>query len=1238
MGPHAHMHDQRKSATTTRLVIYLMCNASVPVQKGKNSTRVLSISRRKQARVTNSTYCRLVPGDVVELLYDQQGRYAFKLIETSPDGTPLLHHTALVPSVSQYFPPTSDGSNPVGGPPPSTPAEAGALDGGPGDAPLGAISVAAVAGLDVIAEGGAGDRGGEGARTAATGFMSRVAGGTGNDAVEQWDAEDEVDIVGLEGLEARDGFKIDVAARAVPSQGHSTPREASGDSMVELAGPILGMVLSNLPFPEIMRARRVCREWNTEVKRAGNISLADVGSYFAGVVPPHPSLVDSIAKNVSARDYSFANCLWLSTGALLHFIGVPLGAVPSSHLPAVPTMQPDATQAARDVAAWDVVNHLAVTGLDGVDFPACTVLPDATAAHFPHILPGATVAVPSHSSPSAKDITAAGNQCSSRCVAIPRHTYLRYYLGELGEGGIEPVAPISPLPSTQVATLRPVGTLPSSAALIDLVSRPSSVDSESETSPLGIDSESDGAGGSCAVSVDSTQLDGPVNAHAPSTGSRTKPSQLNLFARNSAAWWSSIEDALPFALATASGVLKGEVLPLFPQPSSVALPAGAIATAADVTVSDKDVSTLRRSLPKSEVTAETCGPGNPMTLGGWGSMSPYDVAAVLVHGEVVKARAVSQYIRLLSTSMTIASTITSCYGLLVSRAYLEMSLSCRLLIKKYKENKDPNAPFLLSHTNVMDSLSVIGAATIFPPIAELRKAVLNRISEGRANKRELEAGSGDARYGRRVTVDGPLDPVADAPIVAEALAVALDEHAAVHALSASYATAAADVFDFSHSLYSSKRSASLYSAESVPEYIQHNAVSFELPFPESWNTRISRQQSDSGASQQWSNIPNVLGAPLPRTFSSPITGLDLSGCTRLAPQNLHMILEYCPHLTSLRLGGCSQFTAELLVSVAPLLKNIVYLDLEYCALAVTDAVCAAIGKHCTSLLRLQLVGCFEITDVGLSEVGLFGNCTNLRRLNLRGCRNIGDQGILSLASKAPHLRELCLAGLTTVTAGALATLVASCKRLSRFKAELWYEGDTMAPGVSVAETGPAGAESKRSFRLIGSVRSALRYLRGALPADHPALPALNARYARETGQRPDVVLDPDMVGELSNTRRSQNHFDEKEAEDHDSLDSPRGGFSHLRQLVDGDGPFAPTTNEVYMHQGPAAIADNSNAPHTPVPMNAVAPSTPLSQLRDHEGVGPGNAALFRTPPHPPIGPPLHLQHPERARDHRAENQ
>jgi hypothetical protein len=37
------------------------------------------MTRRKQARVMKDYYCRLVPGDIIELLYDQQGRYAFRV-------------------------------------------------------------------------------------------------------------------------------------------------------------------------------------------------------------------------------------------------------------------------------------------------------------------------------------------------------------------------------------------------------------------------------------------------------------------------------------------------------------------------------------------------------------------------------------------------------------------------------------------------------------------------------------------------------------------------------------------------------------------------------------------------------------------------------------------------------------------------------------------------------------------------------------------------------------------------------------------------------------------------------------------------------------------------------------------------------------------------------------------------------------------------------------------------------
>ena len=81
------------------------------------------------------------------------------------------------------------------------------------------------------------------------------------------------------------------------------------------------------------------------------------------------------------------------------------------------------------------------------------------------------------------------------------------------------------------------------------------------------------------------------------------------------------------------------------------------------------------------------------------------------------------------------------------------------------------------------------------------------------------------------------------------------------------------------------------------------------------------------------------------------------------------------------------------------------------------------------------------------EEGLLNQCTNLRRLNLRGCKEVGNAGVLAIARRCPNLRELCLSGLTSVSAEAVAEVIVQCKRLARFKAELWFDipaGQTVA--------------------------------------------------------------------------------------------------------------------------------------------------------------------------------------------------
>lgn len=71
----------------------------VPWQLGKNSMRVWSPRRKKQARVTQERFCRLEPEDVVELLHDHQGKYAFRVRGTEASNTPVEPFRSRIVSI-----------------------------------------------------------------------------------------------------------------------------------------------------------------------------------------------------------------------------------------------------------------------------------------------------------------------------------------------------------------------------------------------------------------------------------------------------------------------------------------------------------------------------------------------------------------------------------------------------------------------------------------------------------------------------------------------------------------------------------------------------------------------------------------------------------------------------------------------------------------------------------------------------------------------------------------------------------------------------------------------------------------------------------------------------------------------------------------------------------------------------------------------------------------------------------
>jgi hypothetical protein len=300
----------------------------------------------------------------------------------------------------------------------------------------------------------------------------------------------------------------------------------------------------------------------------------------------------------------------------------------------------------------------------------------------------------------------------------------------------------------------------------------------------------------------------------------------------------------------------------------------------------------------------------------------------------------------------------------------------------------------------------------------------------------------------------------------------LSDISSIHALSVAYGTAAGNIFEFPLRLADARHTKSGGNPLLSPSFLlESNLCSFDVPSPvprRPAGTAAFVQASQSAASARDSSLAadssaladpaaddtvsllraasgqslaNLLGAPLPTTFVSGVTGLDLQGCVRLVPQSLPIVLRFFPHLTVLRLAGCNQFSTSVLVAACPSLTRLRLLDLDYVT-TVDDDVLAAIGRHCPSLLRLQLVGCNLVTDAGVGEFGLLNQCSRLKRINLRGAHKITDAGVRSISMRCPQLEELCLSGISSLTAIAIAQVGSAycCRSRIQLSARLKLSG------------------------------------------------------------------------------------------------------------------------------------------------------------------------------------------------------
>jgi hypothetical protein len=814
---------------------------------------------------------------------------------------------------------------------------------------------------------------------------------------------------------------------------------------------VIGLILSYLPLPEIIRAGRVCKEWREEVRTANSISVVDFGSIFAGSIAPDAKLFDQVSRSVRGRDYSFANCTWLTTGALLHAIGVPLSVTPMAPLPPLARQAGALADPARQQLAKELADSLS------------------------SLSPGPSSSIPSLPLP--------------QCRPGASHSFSRIFLGESLDAEMcvkeNTDAGKHPFPLSRAQLVRAAWNLPS-------------LDADVEDGPSDAATDiNNGRGGG-------------------GEGDRKGGTQ------QSNRWWQLLGAAsASWMMHTSNKNKVAGRLPISSPPSSSS-------SLIQNPTSWLNLHDLSLGFINSEVVRSRSRRMQMELL----------VVESAVEDEVEKRKRIDH---------------SNIFSSVSARAYIEMWLSLRAIIYLHKEAVSrtrlpltsslyqplsPKYNLLVNGKSPINSHCVIASCEVFEPLGDLRRriAIATKLAHDAQVSSLAAAAEGGGGGGGVVGSGSAVELIEHKASIAKltkelgSLAILasaetassfLSELATIHSISVAYATAAGDMFAFPLLLNDEKNFPSSSSSSSGDEVLLHNDsalnrlegnfCSFDLPAPITQlrnlasNTSLKDQSALIGPNESSNSLSmmtssrNVFGDLLdsiPPYFVSHVTGLDLHGCVRLAPQNFPIILRFCPHISVLRLSGCNQLSSSVLVAGLSLLPKLKQLDLDYTS-CVNDDVLEALGRHCPLLTRLGLVGCTSITDVGLSSTGLFNQCSRLRRLNLRGCDKLTDVAIKTISQRCPQLRELGLSGLTKVSALSIATLVLSCRKLKYLKAELWFDlQDGTHPPARPEEDDDvvADIDSKRTYRVLNTVRGAIKYIQSILPEGDPLIPLLQMRH------------------------------------------------------------------------------------------------------------------------------------------------
>ncbi|CAN7113369.1 unnamed protein product [Brassica rapa subsp. narinosa] len=179
--------------------------------------------------------------------------------------------------------------------------------------------------------------------------------------------------------------------------------------------------------------------------------------------------------------------------------------------------------------------------------------------------------------------------------------------------------------------------------------------------------------------------------------------------------------------------------------------------------------------------------------------------------------------------------------------------------------------------------------------------------------------------------------------------------------------------------------------------------------------------------------------------------LDITCCRKLTGVSITQVASSCPLLVSLKMESCSLVSRDafwLIGHKCRLLEELDFTDNEIddeglksisscrslsslklgICLNITDRGLSYIGMGCSNLRELDLYRSVGITDVGISSIAQ--GCCHLETINISYCKDITDKSLVSL-SKCSMLQTFESRGCPHITCQGLAAIAVRCKRLSK---------------------------------------------------------------------------------------------------------------------------------------------------------------------------------------------------------------